>query len=282
MKCVFLVMRKIKFLIISLFIGISMTSCLNSSEGSSISYAYLRVKGMMGLYYFEDILGNKLYPTTSSLTKIESDTDFKMSETHLAHIAFEFVEDETQDTQNLDETTKPQEYEIELLGARSIDGPDVVISQTMDNMDEDAPETAPVNTLNVSDGFGGSVKPYLYDLETLVLPIQFNLSNDDTKFKMHKLVLACCRADMTDGVTSMVFYLRHDKGEDDGITYYYNQWYAYDISNAVIDFQMETGVTPTKLIIKAHEDVNLSGEMPEEYTEYEIEYKDPAEQTSQN
>ncbi len=271
-------MRKIKSLMLvalTLIMGLSMTSCLNSSEGSTISYAFLRVKGTLGLYYFEDVIGNKLYPTTASLTQIEANSDFKMSETHLAYIAFEFVEDETQGVQSLSESIEPQDYNIELVGAMSLDGPEVVISQTMDDMVGDAPETAPINTLNLNPGYDEGTKPYLYDLETLVLPIQFNLSNDNEKFKMHKLALACCKADMTEGTTDMIFYLRHDKGEDDGTTYYYNQWYAYDIRNAVAEFQMETGATPQKIIIKAHEDINQSGEMPEEYTEYEVEYKAP-------
>lgn len=261
---------------LTLIMGLSMTSCLDSTEGSSISYAYLRVKGAYGLNWFEDVLGNKLYPTTASLTQVEASSDFKMSETNLAYIAFEFVEDETAGTQSLSETSEPQDYNIELVAAASMDGPEVVISQTVEDMEVEVPETAPVNTLTLNSGYGAeSVKPMLYDLETLILPIQFNLSNDNEKFKMHKLVLACSRSEMTEGATDLVFYLRHDKGEDDGISYFYNQWYGYDIRYAVDEFQMATGAEPKKIIVKAHEDINQTGDIPDNYTEYEVEYKEP-------
>lgn len=262
---------------LTLIMGLSMTSCLNSSEGSSISYAFLRVQGSYGFYYFQDALGNQIYPTTSSLSLVESSTDFKMSETNLAYVAFEIIEDEEgESAQSLAESTDPQTFTIDLKSAVSLDGPEVVISQTMADMEYDAPENAPVNTLSLSTGYGTEqVKPYLYDLETLVLPIQFNLTNDQDKFEMHRLVLACCLEEMQEGDTDLVFYLRHDRGEDEGKEVYYSQWYGYDIRYAVEEFKMKSGAAPTKIIIKAHEDEYQTGNIPEDYTEYEVDYKEP-------
>ena len=262
---------------LTLIMGLSMTSCLNSNEGSSISYAFLRVKGAYGMYYFQDALGSTIYPTSSSLALVEASTDFRMSETNLAYVAFEFVEDEDGNSaQSLAESTEPQTYTIDLKAATSLDGPEVVISQTLADMEYDAPETAPVITLSMSTGYGTEqVKPYLYDLETLVLPIQFNLTNDQDKFEMHRLVLACSVEEMQEGTTDLVFYLRHDRGEDEGREVHYSQWYGYDIRYAVEEFQMRTGATPTKIIVKAHEDEYQSGNIPANYTEYEVEYKEP-------
>ena len=273
-------MRKIKSLMLvalTLIMGLSRTSCLDSGETSSISYAYLRVKGMMGVNWFEDALGNRLYPTTASLTQVESSMDFKMSETNLAYIAFEFIEDEEgEGTQSLSESTSPQSYTIDLKAAQSLDGPEVVISQTLADMEYDAPENAPVNTLSLSSGYGtDDIVPYLYDLETLILPIQFNLTNAQEEFEMHRLVLACSLEEMQEGATDLVFYLRHNRGEDEGREVYYSQWYAYDIRYAVEEFQIATGAQPKQIIVKAHEDINQTGEIPADYTEYEIEYKMP-------
>ena len=48
----------------------------------------------------------------------------------------------------------------------------------------------------------------------------------------------------------------------------------YDIKNALERFKEKAGNLPTKLVIKSHESGNNSNtEIPENYTEYTVEYK---------
>ena len=142
---------------------------------------------------------------------------------------------------------------------------------TAESLVVDAPETAPVITLKLENG---SVQPFLYNKDILVTPIAWRLQNDNDKFKMHKFALACVLDEIEAGATDLVFYLRHDKGADDKTDVYYSNWYGYDIKNALERFKEKAGNLPTKLVIKSHEGGNNSNtEIPENYTEYTVEYK---------
>lgn len=267
-------MRKVFLLVNIVFllvIGMSFASCLNSDDSPAIRY-YVRVQStMFGFYYFEDALGNKFTPTETSAAEVDA-SGFKASETNLAYIAFEFVEETQAATSK--ETTN-EEYTIKLLGAQSIDGEDVVVASNQENMEMMAPETAPVGTLKFTDSWGTSAQPMLFDLDAVMVPISFYLTNDNEKFKMHKLYLACNLEDVKAGDTELVFYVRHDRGEDENASVSYAQWYGFDIRSAISEFVNLAGATPSKLIIKAHETSNPSTEIPEQYQEYEIEYKMP-------
>lgn len=267
-------MKQIKTLMVAaltLVMGVMMTSCLDSSDSPSIQYGYARVHSMMGVYYFEDALGNTYTPTSASASKVDA-SGFKASETNLAYIAFEYIEDEIQ--QKTSEVVENQEFKIELLGAQSIDGDGVVVAYGKEDMETRAPETAPVGSLYF-DNTWGAVKPSLFDLDAVLVPISFYLTNDNDKFKMHKLYLACDMEEVTEGDTELVFYLRHDRGEDENASVVYSQWYGFDVREAVCSFVAKAGAVPTKLIIKAHESSSMTTEIPNEYKEYEIEYKMP-------
>lgn len=267
-------MKQIKSLMtaaLMLVMGIMMTSCLNSDNSPAINYLYVRVQSsMFGFYYFEDALGNKFTPTETSAAEVDA-SGFKASETKFAYIAFEFVEE----TQAASKEVTNEEYTIKLLGAKSIDGEDVVVASNQENMEMMAPETAPIGTLKFTDSWGTSAQPMLFDLDAVMVPISFYLTNDNEKFKMHKLYLACNLEDVKAGDTELVFYVRHDRGEDENASVTYAQWYGFDIRSAISEFVNLAGATPSKLIIKAHETSNPTTEIPEQYQEYEIEYKMP-------
>lgn len=269
-------MKQIKTLMgaaLMLVMGVLMTSCLDSNDSPTMQSIYVRVvHNMMGGYYFEDAAGNTFIPTTSSVSKVEA-SGFQASGTNLAYIIFEYIEDEAQ--QKAGEVTKKQEFKIELLGAQSIDGAGVVIAQGKEDMDARAPETAPVGSLYFDNGWGGAVQPVLYDSNAVLVPISFYLTNDSDKFKLHKLYLACNMEEVTEGDTNLVFYLRHYRGEDENAAFTYSQWYGFDIGEAIRAFAAKAGANPAKLIIKAHESANMTTEIPNEYKDYEIEYKMP-------
>lgn len=268
-------MKQIKSLMtaaLMLVMGIMMTSCLNSDNSESLYdwAGFVLVQNTMAGTYFQDAGGNKLIPTYESLMAVEQ-AGFKSSETNVAFIYVKMVED-TETSTKAGETT-PQTFDVKLVAAQSLDGEDVVVAPNAEEMAGMAPETAPVGSLEFSDNtWGTTVKPMLFDLNTLLLPIQFYLTNDNEKFKLHKLYLACNMEEVSEGDTTLVFYLRHDRGEDDKAEVYYSQWYGFDIRAAVNMFAMKSGADPTKIVIKAHETQSMTTELPENYEEYEVEY----------
>ena len=150
-----------------------------------------------------------------------------------------------------------------------------VVSMTAESLVVDAPETAPVITLKLENG---SVQPFLYNKDILVTPIAWRLQNDNDKFNLNirnATLESFVKLDEIEaGATDLVFYLRHDKGADDKTDVYYSNWYGYDIKNALERFKEKAGNLPTKLVIKSHESGNNSNtEIPENYTEYTVEYK---------
>lgn len=268
-------MKQIKSLMtaaLMLVMGIMMTSCLNSDNGESLwDWAgFVLVQNTMAGTYFQDAGGNKLIPTYESLMAAEQ-AGFKSSETNVAFIYIKFVED-TETSTKAGETT-PQTIDVKLVVAQSLDGEDVVVAQTAEEMEGMAPETAPVGTLKFSDNTWGTiVKPTLFDLNTLLIPIQFYLTNDNEKFKLHKLYLACNMEEVSEGDTTLVFYLRHDRGADEKAEVYYSQWYGFDIRNAVQEFEAEAKANLAKIVIKVHETQSMTTELPDRYEEYEVEY----------
>ena len=278
-------MKQIKFLmvaVLTLVMGLSMTSCLNSdsSESTFDWGGVYRIQSSMGRTYFLDMAGNTYVPTSASLALMESNYGFDPSDSRFAMIYFKWVESTEQTDGGTDgSTTTPQTRDIELVSASNIIDGEMAIVQTEADLDIDAPETAPIITLEPTDAYGNaSAQPALFDLDNLLLPIYFNLDGNTEDYEKHKLVLACNMGEVLQEATELVLYVRHDKGDDDSRTHYVGSWYAYDISYAVAQFEQKAGNTPTKLIVKAHEDEYQSGEMPDDYTEYEIEYKLPTEE----
>ena len=238
-------MKQLKFLMVALtlLMGIAFTSCLNSDDGEYDDiYGMVLVNNYMGLLSFEDAAGNTYQPTSASVTQFEANSSLKISDSRMGIILGKSIEPETN-----------------------------VVSMTAESLVVDAPETAPVITLKLENG---SVQPFLYNKDILVTPIAWRLQNDNDKFKMHKFALACVLDEIEAGATDLVFYLRHDKGADDKTDVYYSNWYGYDIKNALERFKEKAGNLPTKLVIKSHESGNNSNtEIPENYTEYTVEYK---------
>lgn len=269
---------------LTLMMGLSMTSCLNSDSSGNMynGWGFFRVESSMGGYYFSDPGGNSYIPTPASLASMQSQ-GFEISKADFVFFYFKWAEDETEAEDKLTDTTTTHSFDIELLSIAGFEEEEVLVAQTTETMELDAPETAPVISLKTTTTSGAvSEAPMLFDLDALLLPVYFNLGSTKEDLQQHKLVLACDMSEVEPGSTELNLYLRHDKGSDDEINYYTSNWYPFNLTSAVAEFKAKAGNAPTKLIIKAHEDINQSGKMPEEYTDYEIEYEDPAEQTSQN
>lgn len=271
-------MKQLKFLMVALtlLMGISFTSCLNSSESES-AYdwgGFVLVKSTMGFTYFEDAAGNTMYPTTASVSQVEANGGIKISDSRLAFIYIKLVETEADKAKDANTgTTTPKKYDVNLLSFLPCNYNTPLVAATNLDMTAMAPETAPVISLALSDGYI-QWKPFLFNLDMVILPIAWRLEkNESAIVNKHKLVLACSMEEVESGDKELVFYLRHDKGDDDKTTIAYSSFYGYNIVNAIEQFKAKAGAAPTKIIIKAHESGQNSNDIPNNYTEYSIDYK---------
>lgn len=270
-------MKQMKFLMVAftLLMGISLTSCLNSSDNSDNTQGHFaRVKrgDITSGYqdYFEDYLGNKLLPTSTSLIQVEANGNFKMSSSNFAFITYKMLE--LDGTTKAETETTAKSYDINLLSAVNCDGPTPVTVEKTEDMENVAVENAPIFSLTYDNGYS----PFLYDKETLFLPVYYKMENKAEQVSQHKLNLVCNLEGITPESTDIVFYLRHDRGTDEKSEALNVAYNGYNIRQALARFTAATGgKEPTKVIVNVKETgaYASSNELPEKYTVYSGEFK---------
>ena len=265
-------MKQLKFLMVAftLLMGVSFTSCLNDDAGESMYDGIGYVRTVMGSY-FVDLYGNTYHPTMASVTEMEAQ-GFKMSGTDLAQIAFKYVED-TPATKAEGSTFTPQDYRIKLVSAIAVDSYSTKHVSSVENMEMEAiPETAPIVTLEPTDNYGQTYKPWMYGAEMLVLPISWKMENKEEMLKQHTMELVYINDESNESSTELVFYLRHNKGTDTDTKtdVFAVRNKAYDVKQIMSDFKGKHGSYPTTIRIKAKTDMD-GAKLPEKYTDYTIE-----------
>lgn len=266
-------MKQLKFLMVAftLLMGVSFTSCLNDDAGESMYDGIGYVRTVMGSY-FVDLYGNTYHPTMASVTEMEAQ-GFKMSGTdlaQLAQIAFKYVED-TPATKAEGSTFTPQDYRIKLVSAIAVDSYSTKHVSSVENMEMEAiPETAPIVTLEPTDNYGQTYKPWMYGAEMLVLPISWKMENKEEMLKQHTMELVYINDESNESSTELVFYLRHNKGTDTKTDVFAVRNKAYDVKQIMSDFKGKHGSYPTTIRIKAKTDMD-GAKLPEKYTDYTIE-----------
>ena len=283
-------MKQLKFLMVAftLLMGVSFTSCLNDDAGESMYDGIGYVRTVMGSYFI-DLYGNTYHPTMASVTEMEAQ-GFKMSGTDLAQIAFKYVED-TPATKAEGGTFTPQDYRIKLVSAIAVDSYSTRYASSVEDM-EAIPETAPIVTLEPTDNYGQTYKPWMYGAEMLVLPISWKMENKEEMLKQHTMSplrrryarrenkeemlkqhtmeLVYINDESNESSTELVFYLRHNKGTDTKTDVFAVRNKAYDVKQIMSDFKGKHGSYPTTIRIKAKTDMD-GAKLPEKYTDYTIE-----------
>ena len=259
-------MKQLKFLMVAftLLMGVSFTSCLNDDAGESMYDGIGYVRTVMGSY-FVDLYGNTYHPTMASVTEMEAQ-GFKMSGTDLAQIAFKYVED-TPATKAEGGTFTPQDYRIKLVSAIAVDSYSTRYASSVEDMEAAIPETAPIVTLEPTDNYGQTYKPWMYGAEMLVLPISWKMENKEEMLKQHTMELVYINDESNESSTELVFYLRHNKGTDTKTDVFAVRNKAYDVKQIMLDFKGKHGSYPTTIRIKAKTDMD-GAKLPEKYTDY--------------
>lgn len=140
---------------------------------------------------------------------------------------------------------------------------------SIEDMETMVPENAPIVTLEPTDNYGQTYKPWMYGTEMLVLPVSWKMENKEEMLKQHTLSLVYIDSDEAESGTELVFYLRHDKGTDTKTDVFAVRNKAYNIKNIMEGFKTKNGSYPTTIIVKAKTDVD-GATLPENYTDYSI------------
>lgn len=260
-------MKHLKFLMVALtlLMGISFTSCLDSgnSESAYDGYGYVRTVNYMGLSYFVDLQGNKYYPTQESLAAMKTN-GFEIDNADLVVIYYKDVEQDAA----AGGASATEKY-ISLVAVDPIDSYRALSVNTVGDMESRAPETAPIVTLEPRDNYGNTYSPLLYGSEMIVLFVNWRMENKNETLKQHTFNLVYVEEAQKDS-NELVLYFRHDKGSDTKTEVAPTMRKAFDIKSIMNELKAKSGKYPEKIVVKAK--VSVDGEkMPDEYTDYVID-----------
>lgn len=271
-------MKKLNVLawVCALVMGLSLTSCLSSGD-SGYGYEDLRtvyVRNYLGSLFFEDVVGNKFYPSTSSLAAFrQNDPDFDLSDYYMLIIYYNYVEDETEGSSTKADKNPaytPQSYNIDLMAYQVIEDLKMTVVETA--ADVEALQTAPVIPMEqyLSTGIIG---PEQFDETNIVAYTGFYMANDADKLKEHTFQYAYVRSEITADSKDLVLYVCHNRNNDDKLEAHWSTYCSFNVSSAVAYFKSVTGNLPENVILKAKTSASATLNMPDEYSEYEVEYK---------
>lgn len=258
-------MKALRFLSLTLALvtGLTFTSCMSDDDDSTYSgvyYTICKLKQSMGYYYLVTSSGVIIYPTTSSMSTLESSADDGVVSSMVGHVVLfcYYAELDGTETTSIDDVTA---YAI-------IDMQDELVEVEYEGADNDVEENAPIVSL-----YRDNITPYFFDSSTIILPVEYYL--DST---VHNLTLVYY-PDETEGST-ITLHLRHDLGDDtdvntgDNTTYYwanysvlytYTYYRAFDLSDVLDD------VTPSIIKIAYKQSTGLDLDKATEL-EYNVTY----------
>ena len=178
-------MKQLKFLMVALtlLMGISFTSCLNSDNDYAPTVGgFVKVGGGMFGTTFTMLDGaTTISPTAASLTQAESNMGFKYSNTNIAYVIGTYDE-----TLNPDPINNKEYKSVSLTYAVSLDDKVLITERGASN---DSVNKAPIIDIDNSEKVSYNkelFKPwFFYDKTTLVLPINYYLY----KAGVHKFTL---------------------------------------------------------------------------------------------
>lgn len=130
-------------MMLTVMMGLTMTSCLKGDDGENPYDGYVIAKVvpsyMGGTPYLEDVTGNRLYPTATSIEQIKlQDPDFDLNDYALVTVFFKFAQTSV-------DTREAKDYYIDIV---AYEGYEEASALEADNVEEIASyEKAPVVSL---------------------------------------------------------------------------------------------------------------------------------------
>lgn len=265
---------KIWMVALTLIMGVSFTSCMNSDNDTTIYRGALaKVYSMYGMsYYFKTAEGITITPTATSVAELEA-RGFKFSEVEgqVVQIAYQW---DSSVLEIPDNATKIEG--VALTGIISLDSQVEVVDEP--GAANDSISDTPIISLKKEVSSTFAYEPYYFDTNTLMLPINYYIQT-----KPHSFTLVYYpNEETTDGTIKL--YLRHKKSGDNmnagsptSFDYAYNgSTYLYYRSFNLQKIAYSTNGSLDKVIIVAEENAN-SVELDDDNTktnEYTVKYKE--------
>ena len=257
-------MKQMKTWMLALLVmvGIGLTSCMNSdgdytpSGGGVVEVKY----SWMGTYFI-DVFGNKIIPTATSLSVVETQNKFKPSETRVAYILFTYPEEGNEDI-----TTSKEIKNANLAYAMSLDQKFEEVHER--GSSNDSISTAPIRRINSVMGEGDGKELYLFNGRYLLTGIEYYGSlNNFGNNKNHYFTLVQYADETEDG--KLTFHLRHS-GEPEAANVYstsldgFNWGFPYVYMKS---FDLYPYLTTGEQQVEIHTKVNLSDNKLENATD---------------
>lgn len=251
-------MKQFKFLMVafSLLMGVSLTSCLNSSgTDSTTRYAIGKVYSSLGSYYFKTADGYTITPTYASISSaLASGNDLSK---YVGEVVF-FVYDAADAT--VDAASKTIS-DVKYGGCASLNNAVEVVNGTPDDTDKainDSIENTPIISLA---GTNDDKPAFYFDNYTLYLPANYTMAktenyvslvyyteeeaDNDGVVRLH-LRYNSKGSTVSPSITSYNYYVQTQ------LPYFYVKF--YDLSNVFAAYNQGAGATyPTKVEIVAKE-----------------------------
>ena len=265
---------KIWMVALTLIMGVSFTSCMNSDNDTTRYGGTLaKVYSMYGVnYYFKTADGLTITPTSGSVAEIEA-RGFKFSEVEgeVVQIAYQWDSSVLEIPDNATEVSG-----VTLTGILSIDSPVEIVDNP--GASNDSISDTPIISLKKEASSIYTYEPYYFDRTTLILPINYYLQT-----KPHSFTLVYYpNEEITDGIIKL--YLRHKKSGDNmtpgsptswdyavnGSSYLY--WRSFNLQNILYSASSSLD----KVIVVAEENpssVDLK-DTSTKTNEYTVEYKE--------
>lgn len=248
-------MKQLKFLMVALtlLMGISFTSCLNSDNDYAPTGGFVKVGGGMFGTTFTMLDGaTTISPTAASLTQAESNMGFKYSNTNIAYVIGTYDE-----TLNPDPINNKEYKSVSLTYAVSLDDKVLITERGASN---DSVNKAPIIDIDNSEKVSYNkelFKPwFFYDKTTLVLPINYYLY----KAGVHKFTLVYYPSENNSTNKTLKLYLRHYNADDKATSSTSLQnsdipsifYYAYDLRDVFTRYAMAVGSSeyPSSIVVE--------------------------------
>ncbi len=248
-------MKQIKTLLLAqiLFMGIFLSSCMESSNYTPSGGGVAEVYNNYGYTYFKDFSGFTIEPTQSSVSTIESSMNFKPSQTKIAYVLYTYPEEGNEAV-----ATDKKIKNATLTYGVALDGKIERVAN--EGAANDSVSTAPIIRLRslMSSSVDSKDALYLHNGRYLMTGAEYYFSLT----KLHHLTMVYYPEEQVEG--KLILHLRHS-GNPELANVYTTSYgafqsgypYVYIYSYDILSY-MPIASTQNELEIEVHVDQNLS------------------------
>lgn len=208
-------MKQVKFLMLALVVlmGVGFTSCMNGENDTTVRAGGLvKVESSLGVTWFKDVNGVKLYPSATSMASMKAVSGFDPSAGDMAYIIYQY-----------DSATQSSTDNLQLLYATELDATVESVQKPEEGGERpsnDSIAKAPIRNLKgtISLYGGGTIQyePFMFDKSTLMLQIDYFMGTSG--LLSHYFTLVHYTNEPVEENT-IKLYLRHNNGNDTSTSY---------------------------------------------------------------